>query len=46
MSSVTGMSHMFCIDLSFNGDISKWDVSRVTDMRDNHGLRAASWQFI
>ena len=32
MSSVQDMSDMFSGATSFNGDISKWDVSRVNNM--------------
>ena len=28
------MSHMFAYAAEFNGDISKWDVSSVTDMKN------------
>ena len=33
-SNVTDMSSMFAGDVSFNQDISAWDVSNVTDMSD------------
>ncbi len=32
LSRVTDMSYMFAWAFSFNGDISNWDVSNVTDM--------------
>lgn len=31
-SEITDMSYMFCEDLLFNGDISRWDMSNVTNM--------------
>ena len=35
LSGVTDMSGMFFDADSFNGDISEWDVSGVTDMSRN-----------
>jgi surface protein len=32
VSEITDMSHLFEMNTRFNGDISKWDVSKVTDM--------------
>jgi surface protein len=32
VSGVTNMSQLFYINDSFNGDVSKWDVSNVIDM--------------
>ena len=32
MKLVTNMQNMFGGKLSFNSDISRWDVGRVTDM--------------
>lgn len=32
VSEITDMSHLFWFYKRFNGDISKWDVSNVTDM--------------
>jgi len=34
VSNVTDMNGLFASCTKFNGDISKWDVSRVTNMRD------------
>ena len=35
VSSLTDLNHLFCgeVERKFNGDISKWDVSNVTDMQ-------------
>ncbi|WP_082027826.1 BspA family leucine-rich repeat surface protein [Myroides profundi] len=33
LTQVTDMSRMFDFAISFNGDLSKWDVSKVTDMQ-------------
>ena len=33
VSSVTNMLGMFYFASAFNGDLSAWDVSQVTDMR-------------
>ena len=49
LSAVTDIGGMFSYALAFNGDLSKWDVSKVTDMESmfmeasafkNHDLRA------
>ena len=32
LQHVTYMSHMFCGSLTFNRNVSEWDVSNVTDM--------------
>ena len=42
MSSVVTMDHMFWGTESFDGDISKWDVSRVESM---HGMFLAATSF-
>jgi surface protein len=40
MLEMSHMSHMFCIATEFNADISRWDVSNVTDMKYMfHGAR-------
>ena len=43
MSSVTNMEGTFLSSVSFNGDISQWDVSSVTDM-DGMFCNAASFK--
>ena len=39
MSRVTDINQMFSVAMSFMNDLSKWDVSRVTDMNNMfHGV--------